>query len=238
VARFHYYPGMEKKHEGLPTGEERPVSWDWGRVVGEDRAFWETSPAGAVVEFAWHLRREGKRRVYDLGCGLGRHLVLLAEMGFDVAGSDLSPLAVAASSERLAALGLPGRVREGEMTAIDEPASSFDAVLSYNVLYHALPEGIARALDEVRRILRPGGLFLVTLLADTAPSFAQGERIGERTILKTEGPEERVPHTYLDREGVLILLREFSLERLSYVEQEYDRLARKGCHYVALARKG
>lgn len=78
----------------------RTKAWDWDRLSEGDRAYWG-APAGAVVEFAYRLKREGKRKVYDLGCGLGRHLLFFAQMGFDVCGSDLSEWAVEGSKKTL-----------------------------------------------------------------------------------------------------------------------------------------
>ena len=36
------------------------------------------------------LRQSGAKRVYDMGCGLGRHTIMLAENGFSVVASDIS----------------------------------------------------------------------------------------------------------------------------------------------------
>lgn len=211
-------------------------AWDWSRVTGEERSWWEI-PAGAVVEFAWRLAREGKRTVYDLGCGLGRHLVLLAEMGFDVRGCDLSAEAVAEAERRLEERGLRGRVRVGNMIKIEEPDQAFDAVLAYNVIYHALPTEMEVAIREVHRILRPNGLFLSTFQAKTAPSFRRGRRVAPATIVKEEGAEEGIPHTYLDRDEVLRVLSRLKIEEFLYVEHEGGGLTHKGCHYLALARR-
>ena len=87
----------------------RTKAWDLDRLSEGDRAYWD-APAGAVVEFAYRLKREGKRKVYDLGCGLGRHLLFFAQMGFDVCGSNLSERAVEEARKRLFTLSLRGCV--------------------------------------------------------------------------------------------------------------------------------
>lgn len=119
----------------------RTKAWDWDRLSEGDRAYWD-APAGTVVEFAYRLKREGKRKVYDLGCGLGRHLLFFAQMGFDVCGSDLSERAVEEARKRLAAACLPWCIKHGDMAKIEESDDSFDAVIAYNVVYHAYPEGM------------------------------------------------------------------------------------------------
>ena len=58
-------------------------------------ARWELQePQAEVVALVARLKAEGKPRVHDLGCGLGRHLLLLAAEGFEASGSGLTPAAV------------------------------------------------------------------------------------------------------------------------------------------------
>jgi len=214
----------------------RTKAWDWDRLSEGDLAHWD-APAGAVVEFAYRLKREAKRKVYDLGCGLGRHLLFFAQMGFAVCGSDLSERAVEEARKRVAAAFLPGCIKHGDMVKIEESDDSFDAVIAYNVVYHAYPQEIKKAIGEVYRILKGGGLFLVTFQAKSAPSFQRGKCAGPSTTVKRGGPEDGIFHTYLSREEVLLLLSNFSIDELYYVEHEYAGLTQKGCHFLVIAEK-
>ncbi|MCK4600476.1 class I SAM-dependent methyltransferase [Candidatus Bipolaricaulota bacterium] len=214
----------------------RTKAWDWDRLSEGDRAYWD-APAGAVVKFAYRLKREAKRKVYDLGCGLGRHLLFLAQMGFDVCGSDLSERAVEEARKRLFTLSLRGHVKLGDMVKIQEPDDTYDAVIAYNVVYHAYPEGMRTTVKEIHRILKGGGLLLVTFQAKSAPSFQRGKCAGPSTTVKRGGPEDGIFHTYLSREEVLLLLSNFSIDELYYVEHEYAGLTQKGCHFLVIAEK-
>ncbi len=214
----------------------RTKAWDWDRLSEGDRAYWD-APAGTVVEFAYRLKREGKRKVYDLGCGLGRHLLFLAQMGFDVCGSDLSERAVEEARKRLAAACLPGRIKHGDMVKIEEPDDTYDAVIAYNVVYHVYPEGMRTTIKEIHRILKGGGLLLGTFQAKSAPSFLKGTRVAPATVVKRGGPEDGIPHTYLNRDEILSLLSSFTIDELNYVEHEYERLNHKSCHYVVIAER-
>jgi len=92
-------------------------------------------------------------QVLDLGCGKGRFARALASRGADLIGLDLSRamLASAASVDRVQASArrLPFR------------SSSFDAVLAVEVLEHLGPRSLDDVLAEARRVLRPGGRFLI-----------------------------------------------------------------------------
>jgi len=214
----------------------RTKAWDWDRLSEGDLAHWD-APAGAVVEFAYRLKREAKRKVYDLGCGLGRHLLFFAQMGFAVCGSDLSERAVEEARKRVAAAFLPGCIKHGDMVKIEESDDSFDAVIAYNVVYHAYPEGMRTTIKEIHRILKAGGLLFVTFQAKSAPSFQRGKCAGPSTTVKRGGPEDGIPHTYLNRDEILSLLSSFAIDELNYVEHEYEHLNHKGCHYVVIAEK-
>ena len=77
-------------------------AWDKRWATSEGRADW-LEPHPAVVAILPELHARGARRVLDLGCGVGRHALLLAEHGFDVEAIDGSPAGLAAVRETAAA---------------------------------------------------------------------------------------------------------------------------------------
>jgi len=105
------------------------------------------------------------------------------------------------------------------------------------VVYHAYPEGMRTTIKEIHRILKAGGLLFVTFQAKSAPSFLKGTRVTAATVVKHGGPEDGIPHTYLNRDEILSLLSSFTINELNYVEREYERLNHKSCHYVVIAEK-
>ena len=114
-------------------------------------------------------------RVLDCACGDGVGLEALGSMGFkDPVGVEIAPQKAA----RARALGF--RVEEADMHDLSAFADgSFDAILSSHTLEHAYDPG--RALEELRRLLVPGGrLFVVLPFPDT----------GERNELAHVGKHE------------------------------------------------
>ena len=112
-------------------------------------------------------RFDARRRVLDAGCGGGRNLPYLLAHGFDVFAIDRDPAAVASVSRliaRLAPSADGGRVKVGEVDALPWPDGSMDAVLSSAVLHFARDEGhFRRMVQEMWRVLAPGGLFFARL---------------------------------------------------------------------------
>ncbi|MGQ0573116.1 MAG: class I SAM-dependent methyltransferase [Pseudonocardia sp.] len=99
-------------------------------------------------------------RALELGCGTGFFLLNLMQAGVARRGSvtDLSPGMVAAALRNARGLGLDvdGRVADAER--IPYPDATFDLVVGHAVLHH-IPD-VERALQEVLRVLRPGGRFV------------------------------------------------------------------------------
>ncbi len=99
------------------------------------------------------------QRLLDVGCGLGNAAVALStDLGNsgEVVGIDFSEAML--TEARVRAAGTPCSVRftVGDAAALDEPDASFDAVRSERMLQW-VPDP-ARAVAEMARVLRPGGL--------------------------------------------------------------------------------
>lgn len=118
-----------------------------------------------------HLRLAAGSSVLEIGAGGGGLLALLHEAYHPsrLVGTDFDPDEVAASRAFLTARwgGLPPSIelREADALALPFPDASFDGVLAMMMLHHVedRPTEYARrpgALREVRRVLRPGGLFV------------------------------------------------------------------------------
>jgi len=165
--------------------------WDeiWGRWGG----IWESrAPEQAVLDLAARLKAEGRRRVHDLGCGPGRHLLFLAAEGFEASGSDFSPAAVDTCRRRLEEAGLSAPVTLADMTALPSEDESLDAVVAWDVVYHGTLDTIRRTVEGVRRKLAPGGYFLVTF----NPVEHDGCRRAREAVARGEG-EELEPDTFV-----------------------------------------
>lgn len=99
-------------------------------------------------------------RVLDLGCGAGRTTGELARRGYQVTAIDLAPRLLTTARERHP--GLDFRLMDA--TALELDDGSFDAALfSYNGIDCIHPvEQRVRAMAEAYRVLRPGGVFVLS----------------------------------------------------------------------------
>lgn len=112
------------------------------------------------------------RTVLDLCCGQGRLAAMLSEAGAKVTGVDISPAMLS-----LAARAAPdATLREADAADLPFDDASFDAVACNFGMMH-LPDQ-PRALSEVRRVLRPGGRFVMATWVGPEASPAFGTVLG------------------------------------------------------------
>jgi ubiquinone/menaquinone biosynthesis C-methylase UbiE len=102
---------------------------------------------------------EGKRAL-EIGCGqgFGMELILRQFGAATVSGIDLDPRMVARAQRRMSHYARRADVSAGDVTAILAADQSFDAVFDFGIIHH-VPDW-ERAICEVSRVLKPGGVFL------------------------------------------------------------------------------
>jgi SAM-dependent methyltransferase len=127
-------------------------------------------------------RFDERRRVLDAGCGSGRNLPFLITRGFDVHAIDEDPAAIAATRTLAARLNPalpPDNIRQGALHALPWADGSMDAVICSAVLHFARDrthfEGM---VDDMWRVLAPGGLFFARLASSIGIERRISETVG------------------------------------------------------------
>ncbi len=101
------------------------------------------------------------KKLLEVGCGLGLELARLGKLGFDVTGIDLAPTAVKLCNEHLQRKNLRGKALVENAEQMNFQSETFDAVYSSGVLQHT--PHVNKAIDEIWRVLKPGGKALIIL---------------------------------------------------------------------------
>jgi SAM-dependent methyltransferase len=159
-----------------PPPSFRP--WTVGDVVDADvpafalRTYLEQSDLRSLLRQANAIRPLDA--ACELGCGYGRMTVVLGEFARQVVGFERQPRFV----EIARRLHPSFRFYPIDgLGALPTPDRSFDLVLTFTVLQHVTERTLKAALDEIRRIVRPGGFVL--LCEDTNPASQYGDPTDE-----------------------------------------------------------
>jgi SAM-dependent methyltransferase len=124
----------------------------------EERQWWYAGQRAVALALFEPWARGRRLRLLDAGCGTGFNLRALSRHGATT-GVDLSPDAIAFCRSR----GV--RAVRGSVLRLPFADASFDAVTSFDVIYHDWVEDDAAAVAEMSRVLRPGGALLVRVPA-------------------------------------------------------------------------
>lgn len=215
----------------------------WAEEVREQaQAQWEHDPAGGLAagdedlgtpesfarveayryrEQPWmhetfRYERFADRDVLEIGVGLGTDHLQFARAGARTSGVDLTQRCIDLTSLRVEQEGLHSDLRRMDALALEFPDDSFDAVYSFGVLHHT--PSLEQAVAEVRRVLRPGGVFLGGLYSRESWFVA---RMRVERMLRAEWRREtweerlsRVEYSTSDAKPYVRLLRREELREI------------------------
>jgi SAM-dependent methyltransferase len=190
------------------------------------------APDATVEKLARELRTDETQRALDLGCGAGRHVVLLARLGYETCGSDFSQAAVEHCRQWLRREDLSATVMQADMADIRAPDDLFDFIVAFNVIYHTTCAGMKEMAALLHRKLRPGGCLFVTLKSPATWYFGQGQQIEPGTFLrppKRDRPTKDIPVHFSTEEEADELFSAFqvvSKRHVEHVQPSGKRLAR------------
>lgn len=137
-----------------------PDYWDNLWLTEAHRERYARAESGALP---WFLRGPVKRhlkpggRVLEAGCGQAHFTVAMAARGYRAEGVDFAPQVVERLSSRFPQL----RFWVGDVRSLAVASDSYDAVYSPGVCEH-FSEGPDAVLGETFRVLRPGGIALIS----------------------------------------------------------------------------
>ncbi len=204
-----------------PNTETAHQAWQQNWATESGRAHW-LEPEPDVIATAANLRPQGHLPVLDLGCGVGRHALYLATLGFRVSACDASPQGIQITAQQAKQRNLSIGLSVGRMTDLPYPNGHFAYVLAWNVIYHGDPTVVRRTIAEIHRVLRPGGLYQGTMLSKRHEGYDKGRQIAPNTFIRDEGGadgDKTHPHFYSNAAEIIDLFSQFDIISLADREQ-------------------
>jgi len=127
----------------------------YGNIFEHQDSYWWYKGMAAIntALLKKYLPKNKKLKILDAGCGSGAALLYLSKFG-EVIGVDVSDEALKFAQKR-------GKVKKGNISSLPFKDASFDVIACLDVLYHAWVKDDKQALLEIKRVLKPGGIFLL-----------------------------------------------------------------------------
>lgn len=145
--------------------------------IAERYADWTAAsrndPRGRYMEILMAALPEGAS-VLELGCGSGNLTTRRLAERFVVTGVDISARQIALAQQH----ARNARFIHADMTTLNLPTASFDAVASFYAISHVPREEHPTLLRAVERWLRPGGVFMATMGAGPSEGEVEEDWLG------------------------------------------------------------
>jgi 2-polyprenyl-3-methyl-5-hydroxy-6-metoxy-1,4-benzoquinol methylase len=206
------------------------AEWDRRWQAEEGRAEW-LEPEAEVIAAAKACHAAGGRAALDIGCGVGRHALALAGLGYRVTGLDESASGLAYAARDAERHGLSIDFRTASMLALPMADASCDYVLAWNVIYHGDRGVVHSCVAEIARVLKPGGIYQGTMLSKRNANFGKGREVAPDTFVIDAVSDKAHPHFYCDARGLVETFAGF--EMLSLADREHRQPGSYHWHLVA-----
>ena len=211
--------------------------WDWQK---NDDERW-LIPSHEIHYLSSRWQNNQSRNFLDLGCGLGRHSIFMAQNGFQVSAFDISSYGLDILKNQAQKEDLRIDIQQGDMLKLPFPDHSFDCLLAYHVIHHTDTNGFKKTLSEIERVLKPGGEVYLTLLSKNSWPFVHRDpqrMIDKNTLLRDEIATERdVPHFFLALEELADIFENWQQLQVPTEIIEYYDNGKFSAHWHLLLKK-
>lgn len=147
---------------GSIVGALTPLSLEWFERIEEHR--YRVEPF--IHSVAQFTRHHGKK-VLEVGVGAGTDHLQWARAGAQCFGVDLTSAAIETTRARFALYGFASNLQRLDAETLPFEDSTFDLVYSWGVIHHS--EKPERIIEEIHRVLKPGGMFVGMLYGRRSP---------------------------------------------------------------------
>ena len=214
----------------------------WNKVYSEGRSLLIWPDENVVSSLNRHRGKFSKG--IDLACGAGRHTMLMAQMGIDSLGVDSSEASIEFAKNRSESLGLKNiKFVKGLVQDLELEKESFDIVIAWGLIHYLERQDQEEFIDKVLSILKPNGMFLLTLRSEEDTRRTSGKKIEDNRYLVDyfDSGLNEVKQTkmyFWDEAGVRKLLNGFSNLKLGHRGKEpIGSLGNKSAHWLIEAYK-
>jgi ubiquinone/menaquinone biosynthesis C-methylase UbiE len=149
------------------------------------------------------FKENNVKKVLDIGCGTGRHVLYLAKNGFDVYGLDESKTAIKIAKHWLNTKNLKAQFKIGnQYKKFPFKEKYFDAIISTQALHHGITKDVEKVIGEIKRVLKNNGIIFITVarkrsrkeIKSSPYLVPKSKQIEKNVYIPLEGREKGLPH--------------------------------------------
>lgn len=159
----------------------------WDNFYKEDPRILSVQNTDCVNYAVKHFTDANAHNILDLGCGVGRDGIVLADRGFTVTGTDISQRALEHLKNKIQSIPFSLNAIQADARLLPFPGNTFDGIYCFGLLHEFVgttaSSDVAAVINETARLLKPGGILVLAMLAGS--------------------PEEGLPHVRLFTEQML-----------------------------------
>jgi SAM-dependent methyltransferase len=139
----------------------------------------------------------------DIGCGTGKYLKCLEQLGFKVTGIDSSPTAIEMAGRDLSSTAM---LYIANMYEYYPGINIFDLVVSHATLHHGKKNDVLALLDRLYQSIVPAGKFFISLPSNDSQinwaMMVEHEEIDDGTLIPLRGPEKGLAHSFYSADEI------------------------------------
>jgi len=166
----------------------------------------EKKPMDRVILYRFSQEVEGKKPIWDFGCGPGQTTQYLRNLGVEISGLDLSEKLIEQAN-----IMHPGiTFRKGNILDLEFKDESIAGIVAFYAIVHFSQDQLQKAFREIFRVLQPGGKFLFTY------------HIGEEAIHLSEflGKDVEIDFMFFKTEFIFISIEDTGFDDIEIIERD------------------
>lgn len=195
--------------------------WKW-EVLEKDNEYWNT-PDFMIHYLNYRWKKNNFNTFLDVGCGMGRHCLYMAQNGFNVYGIDSSKYVVDVVKEKAFLHGLDIKVSVGDISNLPYESNSIDCIAAIGVLSNNDKNGISSILKEMHRVLVDGGETYFTIISKVS-DIGNNEELVNGNIFYS-----------INEDDFEWLFKDFNILSIKHVDELYNSMEMSG--YCVLLKK-
>lgn len=214
---------------------------EWGKLklaAKPGATGWRTGvPAPDFLDFIHWLKKEKIcGRALDIGCGGGRHSIVLAKEGFEAYSIDFSTSAIKAAKDNSRKAKVEGLIsfQVGDALHLPYKDKLFDIINDDGCFHHISKDDWDKYIENVVRVLKKNGILRIKAFSKSCPFYTKNKPRGsENHWILVPGAD----YTYFFDKVELISLFEDRFEIIKLVEKYHSVTTEKKFFFIILKKK-